>query len=87
MHHSKEEILSQPTSPFPIDGRSSATEVLEKMAGTAFQGRQLGRAFQVWRDMLADPECTILMGLSGAMVPGGMRWRVRRHGVHISATR
>ncbi len=77
MHHSKEEILSQPTSPFPIDGRSSATEVLEKMAGTAFQGRQLGRAFQVWRDMLADPECTILMGLSGAMVPGGMRRVVR----------
>ena len=43
------------------------------MAGTAFQGRQLGRAFDVWKQMLADPECTILMGLSGAMVPAGMR--------------
>lgn len=27
--------------------------------------------------MLADPECTIVMGMSGAMVPGGMRRVVR----------
>ncbi len=73
MKHSKEEILSQPTQPFPIDGRASASAVLEKMAAVGFQGRQLGRAFDVWKQMLADPECTILMGISGAMVPGGMR--------------
>jgi deoxyhypusine synthase len=77
MHHSKDELLSQPTNPFGIDGESSASALLEKMAGTAFQGRQLGNAFRVWKDMLADPECTILMGLSGAMVPGGMRRVVR----------
>ena len=73
MKHSKEEILSHPTRPFPIDEGKSASAILEKMAGTAFQGRELGRAFQVWKQMLADPECTILMGLSGAMVPAGMR--------------
>ena len=73
MKRSKEEILSHPTLPFPIDERKSASAILEKMAGTAFQGRELGRAFQVWKQMLADPECTILMGLSGAMVPAGMR--------------
>jgi deoxyhypusine synthase len=73
MRHSKEEILSRPTRPFAVDQATSASAVLEKMAGTAFQGRQLGRAFDVWKQMLADPECTILMGLSGAMVPAGMR--------------
>ncbi len=73
MKRSKEEILSHPTLPFPIDEQKSASVILEKMAGTAFQGRELGRAFQVWKQMLADPECTILMGLSGAMVPAGMR--------------
>ena len=78
MHqHSKEDILSKPTRPFEIDGRSSASDILEKMAGTAFQGRQLGRAFEVWKRMLADPDCVILMGMSGAMVPGGMRRTVR----------
>ena len=77
MQHTKDDLLSAPTTPFSIDGESSASAVLEKMAGTAFQGRQLGNAFRVWKDMLADPECTILMGLSGAMVPAGMRRIVR----------
>ena len=77
MKHSKEEILSDPTSPFAIDERKTASAVLEKMQRTGFQGRQLGRAFDVWKQMLADPECTILMGMSGAMVPAGMRRLVR----------
>ena len=76
-HARKEEILARPTIPFEVGTSNSATSLLERMAGTAFQGRQLGQAFQVWKDMLADPECTILMGLSGAMVPGGMRRLVR----------
>lgn len=77
MHHTKEEILSQPTVPFSIDGDKNASRILEKMAKVGFQGRQLGRAFEVWKAMLADPECTILMGMAGAMVPGGMRRLVR----------
>lgn len=77
MHGSKEELLAAPTEPFAIDGESSASALLEKMAGTAFQGRRLGNAFRVWKQMLADPECTILMGLSGAMTPAGMRRVVR----------
>ena len=77
MHHTKEEILSDPTEPFSIGEDKSASAVLEGMAKTGFQGRQLGRAFEVWKAMLADPECTILMGLSGAMVPAGMRRLVR----------
>ncbi len=75
--HRKQDLLAEPTRPFPVDTANSASSLLEKMAGTAFQGRQLGQAFQVWKAMLADPECTILMGLSGAMVPGGMRRLVR----------
>lgn len=73
MKHSKEQILSHPTLPFSIDENKNASAILEKMVGTAFQGRELGRAFQVWKQMLDDPQCTILMGLSGAMVPAGMR--------------
>ncbi len=73
----KQDILHKPTDPFQVDCENSASSLLEKMAGTAFQGRQLGEAFRVWKEMLADPECTILMGLSGAMVPGGMRRLVR----------
>ena len=76
-HARKEDLLADPTDPFRVDRSNSATSLLEKMSGTAFQGRQLGQAFEVWQAMLADPECTILMGLSGAMVPAGMRRVVR----------
>ncbi len=73
----KESLLDTPTNPFPVGDANSATSLLERMARTGFQGRQLGEAFEVWKAMLEDPECTILMGLSGAMVPAGMRRVVR----------
>jgi deoxyhypusine synthase len=47
------------------------------MQDTAFQGKQLGLAYEVWRKMLAD-DCTIMMGMAGAMVPAGMRRLVVR---------
>ncbi|MCS6953923.1 MAG: deoxyhypusine synthase family protein [Bryobacterales bacterium] len=68
----KEQILSVPTRPFDPAGASSLSEVLTRMQGTAFQGRQLGLAFEVWKKMLTE-RCTIWLGLSGAMVPAGMR--------------
>jgi deoxyhypusine synthase len=74
---SKRRILSVPTRPFDPVGAVSASEVLERMQGTAFQGKQLGLAFEVWKKMLGD-NCTIMMGMSGAMVPAGMRRLVVR---------
>ncbi len=66
-----------PTRPFEPQGAGSIAEVLERMQGTAFQGKNLGIAFDVWKKMLAS-ECTIMMGMSGAMVPAGMRRLVVR---------
>jgi deoxyhypusine synthase len=43
------------------------------MAETGFQGRKLGESVKVWKRMLADPDCTIFFGLSGAMIPAGMQ--------------
>jgi deoxyhypusine synthase len=42
------------------------------MGATAFQARNLGIATQIWEQMLGD-RTTIFFGLSGAMVPAGMR--------------
>src|SRR5438477_7899792 len=79
MHHSrgKKQILSVPTRPFEPEGARNVAEVLERMRQTAFQGKNLGIAFDVWKKMLAD-DCTIMMGMSGAMVPAGMRRLVVR---------
>jgi len=73
----KSQILSNPTRPFDPVGAASASEILTRMQGTAFQGKQLGLAFEVWKKMLGD-RCTIMMGMSGAMVPAGMRRLVVR---------
>ena len=58
--------------PFSIANQLSASEVVERMAGTAFQARNLGLAVDIWDRMLRD-QVTIFLGLAGAMVPAGMR--------------
>src|SRR6202163_3160111 len=74
---SKRQLLSVPTQPFDPVGATTPAEVLERMQQTAFQGKNLGIAFDVWKKMLAN-DCTIMMGMSGAMVPAGMRRLVVR---------
>jgi len=73
----KEDLLRVPTEPFDPAAAGSLSDVLTRMQSTAFQGKQLGLAYEVWKKMLAD-DCLIMMGMSGAMVPAGMRRLVVR---------
>ncbi len=68
----KHEILTTPTRPLAIDKRKNVAALLEKMQGISFQGRNLATAYHIWEKMLGD-RCMIMMGMSGAMVPAGMR--------------
>ena len=61
-----------PVKPFSATGEKDIDTVLEDMEHISFQGRMLGVCFRIWRQMLED-ECFIFLGLSGAMVPAGMR--------------
>lgn len=62
----------EPTKPFEVDEKSCVRDVLQRMKGISFQGRNLASVQDVWERMLAD-NTTIFMGLAGAMVPAGMR--------------
>ncbi len=42
-------------------------QMLERMARTSFQGRNLGRAARVLEDMLRDPDNMVVLTLSGAL--------------------
>jgi deoxyhypusine synthase len=42
-------------------------DMLQQMSQTAFGGRELGEAYQVLRAMAEDPDCTIVVTISGAM--------------------
>jgi len=57
----------------PVKPTERITDLLDAMSKTGFQGRKLGEAFIIWKEMVADPDCTILLGVSGAMVPAGMQ--------------
>ena len=53
----------------PLDPEkiSSFNDLLVAMGKTAFGGRRLGEAFEVLWAMINDPDCKVVMTLSGAM--------------------
>jgi len=64
--------MEKPITPFPISQECSVSELVQRMAGTSFQARNLARGVEIWSRML-EGEVTIFFGLAGAMVPAGMR--------------
>lgn len=68
----KEKFLSRPTRPVEIAPGIDCSELLERLEGCSFQGRQLANAARVWSEAL-DQDITVWLGLAGAMVPAGMR--------------
>ena len=71
-HQGHDAFLHTHVEPFTVREKTSAAELIQGMAGTSFQARNLASATQIWRRMLED-EVTIFLGLAGAMVPAGMR--------------
>jgi len=56
-------------------GKKSVSELLSDMGKTAYQGRKLGEAVDVWESMLKEPGLTIVMGFAGSMSTAG-QWRI-----------
>jgi deoxyhypusine synthase len=67
-----DEFLKNPTRPLEIENIKDVAQLLEKMSGISFQGRNLSTALSVWKEMLKK-NVVIFLGLSGAMIPGGLR--------------
>ncbi len=42
-------------------------DLLKRMSCTAFAGRQLGEAYDIFLEMIRDPQCQVVVTLSGAM--------------------
>jgi deoxyhypusine synthase len=75
-------FLRVPTHPVEIHGDITISNLLRRMGGASFQGRNLSQAYEVWKQMLSDRN-TIFLGLAGALVPAGMRNLI----VHIISNR
>ena len=66
LHDGGEDGL-QPLESFDIGRVTGFADMLRRMSRTAFGGRKLGEAFEVLSAMAADPDCTIVVTVSGAM--------------------
>lgn len=68
----KHVFLRHSTKPVKV-AKKEISQLLEEMRYTGFQGRKLGELAEAWVNMLQENEIVIFMGLSGAMIPAGMR--------------
>ena len=59
-------------TPLDLASVGDVDELLEGMALTAFGGRNLGEAAEVRTEMVTDPECSVVLTLSGAMTVAKM---------------
>jgi len=67
-----DDLFHSRVQPFAVSGGISARELLDRMGGTAFQARNVAQASRIWSRMLED-DTVVMLGLAGALVPGGMR--------------
>jgi len=69
----KSKILQNPVHHLNLKGVQSLFDLVQAFEHTSFQSRNVFKCFEVFRKMLEDPQCVVFLGLSGAMIPGGMR--------------
>jgi deoxyhypusine synthase len=65
-------FLRVPVEPFVVEPDADADDILARMERISFQGRSLATARRIWERMLGD-DCTIFLGLAGALSAGGLR--------------
>src|SRR5512135_3611386 len=53
----------------------SVSQLLAEMSKTAYQGRKLGEAVDVWENMIKEKDLTIAMGFAGSMSTAG-QWTI-----------
>jgi deoxyhypusine synthase len=68
----KQELLAQPVEHLDITAMN-VTPLVEQWQKTAFSGRDLGRAAEIYDRMLRDEECTIILCLAGSLISAGLK--------------
>src|SRR3954470_6410004 len=72
MKTTKSRFLRAPVEPFTVQADAGAGDLLARMEKISFQGRNLATAWRIWEKMLGA-DCTIFMGMAGALSAGGLR--------------
>lgn len=72
MEKKRAELLSNAVRHIDVT-QFDLTGLVDAMKGTAFQGRNLGRAAEIYCDMLADKACGVILCLAGSLISAGLK--------------
>ena len=74
----KSALLHEPVRQLAPSKTHTIADLVRGMAGMSIQARNLGRCYEVLEQMLKDPDRpTILLGLAGPLIAGGLREVIR----------
>jgi deoxyhypusine synthase len=70
----RKDYLKEPIKHIKINGVLTVDQLMQQYANSgSFGAGRLAAACDTYEKMLKDPECTVFLALSGAVVPAGMR--------------
>lgn len=72
LSHAEQDDALEPVVPLDLDAVENFDDLARAMARTAFGGRQLGEAVDTLVHMARDPNCSVVLTLSGAMTVAKM---------------
>lgn len=82
---SREDLLKTPVEQIDLSKIERITDLVEAYKRTSIQGRNLGKVASVLENMVTDPvRPTVILGITGCMMAGGMRFVLRdlvKHGL------
>lgn len=69
----KSSILKKEIEQIDIEKIKDFEDLLTSYKNASIQARNLGKCFDVYKKMIKDKDVTIIMGLAGALIAGGLR--------------
>ncbi|MCL4326054.1 MAG: deoxyhypusine synthase family protein [Candidatus Thermoplasmatota archaeon] len=74
----KKEVLKDRVVPVDLDEVTTIKDLVESFKNTSIQSRNIGLCASVYKNMLTDRDRpTIILGMSGALIAGGLRKIIR----------
>jgi deoxyhypusine synthase len=74
----KADLFAEPVTPLIPSKTHSVADLIKAMQGMSIQARNVGTCYEVLQAMLSDKERpTILLGLAGPLIAGGLRQVIR----------
>ena len=72
---SNDSYFSKKLEPIKVTKQKPISQLLKEMGKTAYQGRKLGEAVDVWENMINSKDTVIAMGFAGSMSTAG-QWTI-----------